>query len=190
MVILLNSTLYGGWRHLYFIYPGLIYFMGVTIIFIFNKNIKFINKKFLQLIIIFSLVLNIYNLIKLHPYQNIYFNSFVEKKANKLFEIDYWGLGNVEAIKFILNETKNNKTTIRTASFTPLNYSKLMFDNSKIKNLFFTGTEQKNQDYIFTNLVFESNPSYLKKYIIPNNYNKVFILKRGNIVLNEVYKKK
>jgi hypothetical protein len=65
-----------------------------------------------------------------------------------------------------------------------------MFDNSKIKNLFFTGTEQKNQDYIFTNLVFESNPSYLKKYIIPNNYNKVFLLKRGNIVLNEVYKKK
>ena len=185
MVVLLDSTLYGGWRHLYFIYPGLIYFTGVTIITLYKKKIKF-----LKLIIIFSLALNIFNLIKLHPYQNIYFNSFVEKNANKWFEVDYWGLGNVEAIKFILHESGNKRTTIRTASFTPLNYSKLMFEPSKIKNLLFTGTEQKNQDYIFTNLVFESNPDYLEKYNIPEDYEKVFFLQRGNIILNEVYKKR
>ena len=34
---------------------------------------------------------------------------FFEKNANKLFEIDYWGLGNVEAIKFIINDTKIKK---------------------------------------------------------------------------------
>ena len=133
---------------------------------------------------------NIYNLIKFHPYQNVYFYIFFEKNANKLFEIDYWGLGNVEAIKFILHESGNKRTTIRTASFTPLNYSKLMFEPSKIKNLLFTGTEQKNQDYIFTNLVFESNPDYLEKYNIPEDYEKVFFLQRGNIILNEVYKKR
>ena len=65
-----------------------------------------------------------------------------------------------------------------------------MFEPSKIKNLLFTGTEQKNQDYIFTNLVFESNPDYLEKYNIPEDYEKVFFLQRGNIILNEVYKKR
>ncbi len=190
LIILLDSTLYGGWRHLYFLYPGLIYFTAVTVIFLYEKNIKFLRRNFLKFIIIFSLTFNIYNLIKLHPYQNIYFNAFVEKKANKLFEIDYWGLGNIEAIKFILDDSGNKKTTIRTASFTPLNYSKLMFESSKIENLVFTGTEQNNQDYIFTNLVFESNPIYLEKYIIPENYDRIFLLQRGNVILNEVYKKK
>ena len=62
-------------------------------------------------------MINVSNLIKLHPYQSVYFNSLVEKKANNLFEIDYWGLGNVEAVKFILkNHKKDGKTKVRTAS--------------------------------------------------------------------------
>ena len=41
-----------------------------------------------------------------HPYQNIYFNSLVKNKANKYFEIDYWGLANHEAIEFIIDDSK------------------------------------------------------------------------------------
>ena len=62
----------------------------------------FVNSIFL--ITFFSILINVFNLIKLHPYQNIYFNFLVEKKANSLFEIDYWGTGNVYAIKKILDD--------------------------------------------------------------------------------------
>ena len=44
-VIMLNSTLYNGWRHMYFIYPGIIIItlLGVDLLI---KNIK--NKYFLN----------------------------------------------------------------------------------------------------------------------------------------------
>ena len=60
---------------------------------------------------------------------------------------------------------------------------------SENERLILTGTKHLNQDYIFTNRVYERNPKFLKKYKIPNNYKKIFVLKRGNVVINEIYKK-
>ena len=45
---------------------------------------------------------NIFNLIIFHPYQYVYFNLLFEKNANKLFEIDYWGVANKDALKNIV----------------------------------------------------------------------------------------
>ena len=77
-----------------------------------------------------------------------------------------------------------------TASFTPLNYSKYIINHKRIKNISFSGTNNINSDYIFTNYVYEGNPKYKKKYFIPKNYEKFYTLKKGNIVINEIYKKK
>jgi hypothetical protein len=56
--------------------------------------------------------------------------------ANKLFEVDYWCLGNLEALRYIVQkEAVNQVISIRTVSFTPLNYSTLMMSN-KNKKLF------------------------------------------------------
>ena len=190
-VVLLNSTLYGGWRHLYFVYPSIIYLVAIGAESLYFNFKKKISKK---IIIVFASILIIYNsytIIKLHPYQNIYFNSLVENKANGYFEIDYWGLANREAIEFIVkdrNKNEENSVTIRTASFTPLNYSKKIIEiDEKIYK--FEGTTHSNQDYIFTNYHYEKNPKYEKKYLIPKNYQKVFTSRRGNIIINEVYKK-
>ena len=43
--------------------------------------------------------------IKNHPYQSLFFNS-VSKKYASNFELDYWGLSNLEAINFLLNKEK------------------------------------------------------------------------------------
>jgi len=107
-----------------------------------------------------------------------------------LFSIDYWGLGNAHAIKEILNNMDSSeKITIGTASFTPLNYSRYIINHKNIKNINFPGTENTNSDYIFTNNIYEGNPKYKRKYIIPKNYNKIYTLARGNIIINEIYKK-
>ena len=65
----------------------------------FYKNLKFL----FFLTIIFSVLNNVFILIKFHPYQNVFFNSLVEKKANRLFEIDYLGLGNAETLEYLNN---------------------------------------------------------------------------------------
>ena len=190
LVIILNSTLYDGWRHLYFIYPSLIYISIFGLNYILNLNSKKFFKNSFFIIVFISIFINIFNIIKFHPFQNVYFNFLVEKKVNSLFNVDYWGLGNAHSILKILDDANNSENiNIRTASFTPLNYSKYIINNEKMKNINFTGTAGINSEYIFTNHIYEGNPKYKKKYFIPNNYKKIYSLKRGNIVINEIYKK-
>ena len=190
-VILFNSTLYNGWRHLYFIYPAVIYISIYALNFFINLKIKIFLKRSIFFIIFLSIFINISNLVKLHPFQNIYFNFLVEKKANSLFEIDYWGLGNAHALSKILEDIDTNENiNIRTASFTPLNYSLYILDNKKIKNINLSGTVKIDSDYIFTNYIYETNPKYNKKYYISENYKKIYTLKRGNVIINEIYKNK
>ena len=188
IVIFLNSTLYGGWRHLYFIYPGIIYFIAVGVDFFLKSKIKKNYKSLFIFFLLAGLTYNLVNLIKLHPYQNIYFNAIIEKKANKLFPIDYWGLANLEALQFVINLDKENLKTIRPASFTPLDFSKKLIKLDK-NNIQITGTEDLDQDYIFTNFYYERDPRYTDKYLIPKNYKKIFSIKRGHIIINEIYKK-
>lgn len=184
-IILFNSTLYGGWRHLYFVYPGIIYFVAIGINYFFQiikkKNYKFI----FFTVIAFAVINNFFILVKFHPYQNIFFNSSIERKANKLFEIDYWGLGNVESLKY-LQELEIKEFSIAVASFTPLNYSNLIID--KKNRIEFKDIKEQNSKYIFSNYIYEMNPNLLKKYKIPENYFKIFSLKRGKIIINEIYK--
>ena len=105
ITIILNSTLYDGWRHLYFIYPS---FLMVSI---YGLNlIKTVILKKKNLIINFLtcfLVLQIFIWMYLnHPFQNVYFNFLAEKNFNKNFEMDYWGISNKIALEYI---TKKNK---------------------------------------------------------------------------------
>ena len=108
-----------------------------------------------------------------------------------MFVADYWGLGNAHSIiKILDNIDEFENASIRTASFTPLNYSRYIINHERIKNINFPGTAKLNSEYIFTNYVYEGNPKYKKKYFIPKNYEKFYTLKKGNIIINEIYKKK
>ncbi len=192
-VIFFNSTLYGGWRHLYFIYPSLIYLVGIGINYFYFIIKKFFSTKIFTVLIFLFILHNLYNLVKFHPYQNIYFNYAIKKYVNELFEIDYWGLANHEAIEFIIKDSKKDNletVTIRTASFTPLKYSQKILDNVNVPRLIFQGTTHLDPQYIFTNNHYEKNPKYQKKYKIPENYKEVFSIKRSGILINKVYKKK
>lgn len=189
-IIAFNSTIYGGWRHLYFIFPGIIYVSTFTVnylISISTKNWKY----FIIGAVCLSVLFNIKTIINLHPYQNVFFNTLVKSRANQLFEVDYWGLGNAEAIRFMINNTNDKKIyTVRTASYTTLSYSKKIINDKRISKLKFTGTTNLNQDFIFTNYIYEKDPRFEKKYFIPISYEKIYTLKKGGIIINEIFKKK
>lgn len=188
LIFLLDSVIYNGWRHLFFLYPPLIllfiYFFDVLKSKYRKRKISF----YLNTILAIILISNIYNLIMLHPYQYIYFNSFYEKKANKLFEIDYWGLSNKDALKNIVADNyKGGKIKIGVASFTNLFMSQKMLPDKYKNKLIITGQNFDNVDFIFNNNYFEINPSYDNKYQIPKNYRNYQQNKKGNVLINEFY---
>ena len=191
LVIFLNSTLYGGRRHLYFIYPGFVYLASKGVVFLLENRNFFKFKNFFYFLIFSLIFINSYNLIRFHPYQNIYFNFLFEKKANNLFEIDYWGLGNAASLKYLAeNKFNESKIDIKVSSYTPLSYSLLILKNDEKEIFSDMDTTDKNQKFLFTNYIFETNPNFEKKYFIPKNYDKIYTLKRGDIIINEIFEKR
>ena len=190
LMFLLNSVIYNTWRHLFFLYPPLIL---ISIYFIDVIAIKFRNKKillYINSIIVIILLNNIYNLVTLHPFQYIYFNSIFEKNANELFEIDYWGVSNKNSLeKIAKNNLKKDKIVIGVASFTDLYLSKKMLSAKLKSKIIISGQDYQNADFIFNNNISEINPKFDDKYFIPKTFEKHLSMKRGNILINEFYKK-
>jgi len=116
-VIILNSTLYNGWRHLYFTYPFLIIFSieGIKFLLLSIESIEFCqfaSKTGLVCVILLSTVLVGYAMRQIHPYQNVYFNPIVSKNSGDLFELDYYGLSFRQSLEELL---KIDSDTIKVA---------------------------------------------------------------------------
>ena len=187
-IIFNKSTLYTGWRHVYFVYPSLIIICSICILYLteyFRKNKIF--KIFICFFCSLIIINNFYNLVKLHPYQNTYFNLLFEKKANKYFEIDYWGLSNKEALEKIATSNKNSK--ICNIGLMNLDMSKKMLSDKNQAKITLFGDEFEKCNFIITNSYFRSNPKYTKKYQVPTNFKVIDNIKRGNIIISKTYKK-
>ena len=191
LIYFFNSVIYNGWRHLYFIYPALI-LIGIS--FLININFIYLKNKIkiiLYLLLISVCLNNIFNLIKLHPYQYVYFNYFFQEKANSLFEIDYWGVSNKSSLeKIFLDNPNKDKIVIGVASFTDLYLSKKMLPNHMQKKIIISGQDFSNADYIISNNYFEINPKFNDKYVVPKEFTNYYKLKKNNIIIAEFYKRK
>jgi hypothetical protein len=109
-VILLNSVLYNGWRHLYFVYPAfiLICVRGLVLLWDMPK-FTFFCRSLLVLVVSIGCLHTSYWMIKYHPLQNVFFNRFAGNWSER-FEVDYWGLSNKPALDKIFKKLGPEKT--------------------------------------------------------------------------------
>lgn len=99
--IILKPTLYGGWRHAYFLYPMIIVnsILGLKWLFENCKKIRLL----IKILITINIFVLISWMIKNHPYQSNYFSMPYRKYALENFDNNYWKLANGEALKYIAN---------------------------------------------------------------------------------------
>ena len=101
-VIVFKSTLYDGWRHLFFIYPGFILLAVYGLHFLLKTKLRSI--MLMITFICFGYIA--FLMIDNHPFQHIYFNQIISNgkpdKARKLFETDYWGTSFKSSFEYIL----------------------------------------------------------------------------------------
>ena len=184
-IILSNSDLYNGWRHLYFLHFFISYISCLGIYLVVLKFKKF---KFISIIIFFLISSNYIDIIKFHPYQGSYFNLFNVKKNN--YEIDYWGLAGVRFLEQILNDNKNKELIkIGVASYLPLERSLKMIDKELSIRLKIVGQNYSNADYIFNNNISEVNKFVDDKYNIPKDFKLVDEFSINGFIMYEMYKK-
>jgi hypothetical protein len=119
-VILLGSVLYNGWRHLYFIYPAMIWISIIGL-----KGLwSFLSKRFsLQslkyafiLLVLINTIEIIHFLIKYHPHQSVYFNVLAGD-VEKNFERDYYGVSYKKALTLLLSLEKGDTLKIYSKDF-------------------------------------------------------------------------
>lgn len=184
LIIINSSTIYSGWRHVYFVYPSIL-LLSLYLISLINTVLlkkKHVHKVYALLV--FFVVLNLYALIKYHPYQNVYFNIFFDKHANKIFEIDYWGLSNVDALKRLDHTSEN--VYVCNLGLMDLNSSRNMLSKNLKEKIIIEGQNFEKCSHIISNNIYVHDPKFTKKYQLPNNFKVISQIKRGNILINEV----
>jgi len=182
LVIELNSTLYNGWRQIYFIYPCLI-FLSV-------RGLELISRKFTSrnTIIFISpfLIFTCLWMVTNHPFQFVYFNKFAGNNIMNNFEIDYSGTSNRSALSYIAKNDTRNKINLHIFSISPYHWSLLMIDAEDRKRFKFTkNIEEAN--FIVTNHFYQNKNPIKASQDLKKKYRLYKEFMVDGIPINSIY---
>lgn len=149
-VIVLASVLYDGWRQLYFIYPSFILLATLGVHKILSSVRSFKSTLFALVLILAAIAQNIYWIHVWHPYQNTYFNAVAGKNWIENFDVDYWGLSNLQALQLILDADDSAYINVWSDSFTSLDRAFLILKYKDRERLIMS-RENNNPLYIINN---------------------------------------
>lgn len=176
LTIVLKSTLYDGWRHFYFIYPFLVIVMG--------KSIRTL-PKYIMAFVFIEIALTILLMSNYHPYQNVFFNAFLNNdmiKVKQNFELDYWGLSYRKALEYIVKHDNSAVIPLLVAN-NPGNSNSQMLDTKDRERLkYLVDGDFENAKYFVTNYRWHNGDYPFK--------NEVFTIKIGSAKIMSVFKLK
>ena len=179
-----NDSKFNSWRHLYYLYPIVIY-CGIYFI----NNLKKFNRVNVYKLVIILFFLNFtytFNwMIVNHPYQYVFFNFISKNYSIKSFDLDYWGVSHKDVLKKILKE--DNRSTIKIAAkgFTSLEPNILLL--KKENQLRVRLVDIEKADYIIDNNMKRIRANYK---INREKYSMFFQIMVNNFPINTVYKRK
>lgn len=109
--IILNSTIYNGWRHFYFLYaPFLIVAISALNFLLFSP------RKIVSILTIIlctgSVFMTMIWMNKNHPFQMVYFNQLVRTRVDELFIRDYWNMSFKSGLDYILQNDDRQSINI------------------------------------------------------------------------------
>lgn len=199
VTIIFNSTLYDGWRHLYFLYSfaSIIITFGLIKLFEWEKRKLWIdNNMFLGFLLIGIFSEPIYSIIKLHPHQSVYFNFLAGKDPMINFEGDYWGTSYYQGLEWIAKNDERDSIRVCSA-FGPGSANRKilkMKDRIRLFNINYNdkvtlSDNLKKINYFITGFRWHQNNLYpkAKNKIRPFN-NEVFSINVNEMKILGVYK--
>src|SRR5574344_2361006 len=104
IAVLKHPNIYNGWRHFYFLYAFIMIISCYGLSFLLN-NLK--TKRVIVFLIVLTLVTNIYCLLRNGVANTAYYNILVgNKDLSTRYELDYYNITTLEAIKSFMNSGK------------------------------------------------------------------------------------
>lgn len=106
-VILLNSNIYNGWRHVYFLYAPLCLLAAVGLRRLASLSGVVWMRRGVLFAVVVSLGFTAVETVRIHPWQMVYFNSLVDRttpeRLRTRFDMEYWGTPYAAALKCLLD---------------------------------------------------------------------------------------
>jgi hypothetical protein len=156
VVIFLNSVLYDGWRHVFFIYPAYIIIALYGLKNLFSIHVNGTRQKFIQTTILFFVFFGLLSplsfMIRNHPFENVYFNSLAGSDyriIKQRYEMDYWGLSYHQALLDVLIKDDSPLIFIKVDN-TPGKLNAWLLTQAEQDRISFV-EEFEDADYFITN---------------------------------------
>ena len=129
-VIVLHSALYNGWRHLYFIYPMLLLLGLRGLVGAWRWRAPGRWRRYWQPALglaVGSLLAVIgVRMARLHPLENLYFNALAPEPVGTYYETDYWNMGLIQGLEWILRHDARPHIRISSNLLTAVAVSQLL----------------------------------------------------------------
>ncbi|MCX5822791.1 MAG: glycosyltransferase family 39 protein [Deltaproteobacteria bacterium] len=161
-VIILNSALYDGWRHLYFIYAPflLIAMSGVARLIGLVAEASSRRERsaalFIAVAIMLCIISTSYQMTRYHPFQNVYFNNLAGNNVGQKFELDYWGLSFRRGLEYIVKNDKRPIIGLLANPVGPSINNAIFLEKGDIERLRHANIHQAN--YFLTNYRWHPQP--------------------------------
>jgi len=144
LAIVLNSTLYNGWRHFQFIQAPFVMVILIGINFGLNetktiKPLRFRTLLFpiLLALLFFNMLFAGYWMINHHPHQYVFFNRIGYLAGRENFERDYWRISMKQGLEFLLDYDSSDELVICTEEqFQDPQFINILPENDRSRILF------------------------------------------------------
>ncbi|MGB1243059.1 MAG: hypothetical protein ACPG49_11090, partial [Chitinophagales bacterium] len=195
-VILKQSVMYDGWRHLYFLYVPfiLIAIVGLKTLWVKAKaHYEEGKKNYLKGLCLFvtaNIAFIIIHLAVYHPYQQTYFNFLVGDSIIRRFEMDYWGATYQQGIQKLIELEGNKEIIVKFSNDSgKMNMMFLPEEYYKHHNILIEGDILK-ADYYITNYRFKYDWNQYQLEAYPFDKELIYSMTfRGNPIMG-IYKLK
>lgn len=153
-VSILDSVLYDDWRHLYFVYPAMLWFAtrGACLLWTWSSGgapARF--RSVWVALFAFALLANAATIAVYHPYQNVYFNRIAGsgEEVGQRFEMDYWGISYRDGLEYILRSDPRDRISVLAANL-PGEWNSLILSEADRRRIHYV-YDAREADYFITN---------------------------------------
>ena len=187
--MVLRPILYDAWRHLFFVYPALIYIalLGVDAIVARAVTLAGAERRVtvyavVSAVLVASVAPVTAFMIRNHPFEHVYFNRLAGpdmKTVKQRYELDYWGLSYREALEYIVRSDSSPQLRIYTTTY-PGRVNVAMLPPADRKRVVLVASDAE-ADYVMTNYRFH-----------PQDYgytNEVYSVRVGNASIASVFRR-
>lgn len=151
-LVALRALVYNGWRHVYFLYGPMALCMASALQALWRLAQKKGQKALLALCIALCLLSSAVGIAANHPHQYAYWNALVptQNRAER-FELDWWNLSGVDALKALLAQTEGPVVVMASDSYSR---SGLIMSGTLLNSdrVIVADTLEDRPGYLFSNL--------------------------------------